>query len=195
MRHVAHKKVVLAFGVSVAAGFFVLLMFGKAPSLSSSPSFDSDGLFNAQGLPNIDESHDAHESVGTSAPLDTNGEQDHSISQELDALITSLEQESALPKAKLEHVRDEIEGILDEGKLHVTTETLQGDLIENAENLLRKEGQEAHSILLYANYLGILGNSWGAVLKTPEGVQITILSSKGEHTVKTSAAFQQRDWS
>lgn len=128
-----------------------------------------------------------------------------------DEILEQVRKKESLSSCEISVLQEELNNALSDGKLHIQTATHVSGLTETVSEFLRDEKGNADDVLIWSGYLGLLGESWGALLKTPEGVEIVTFSessttkegaSISEHqaiqnsdlTFEERAALLQSDW-
>lgn len=126
-------------------------------------------------------------------------------------ILKQVRRKEALSIDQISAVQAELDSALGDGKLHVETAIHASGLSESVREFLQGERDMADDVLIWSGYLGLLGKSWGALLKTPKGVEmvtfsecqpaqgdaISIDSQNAKDTVETieeRAALYQNDW-
>lgn len=183
-RRVRHPRVVRCFLGILAIGFLALVLFGRVPSKIQSTAEGSGGTVAAQ----------TEETQGA-----------------LDGILEHLRSKEALSTGEISRVQAELDSALGDGKLHLQTTTHETGLTDSVNTFLSDEKTNADDVLLWFGYLGLLGESWGALLKTPEGAEIVVFSgslnpedsgttselqpaTNTAHTLEERAVLYQSDW-
>lgn len=183
-RLVRHPRTVLFFFGLLGTGCLFLFIFGRFPSRSQ-----DDGKVNAAVL--LSQMQEAQSAR--------------------DEILEQVRKKESLSSCEISVLQEELNNALSDGKLHIQTATHVSGLTETVSEFLRDEKGNADDVLIWSGYLGLLGESWGALLKTPEGVEIVTFSessttkegaSISEHqaiqnsdlTFEERAALLQSDW-
>lgn len=183
-RLVRHPRTVLFFFGLLGTGCLLLFIFGCFPSGSQEEVKGNAGL--------------------TASQL-------HEAQSVRDEILEQVRKKESLSAREISVLQEELNNALSDGKLHIQTATHVSSLTETVSEFLRDEKGKGDDVLIWSGYLGLLGESWGALLKTPEGVEIVTFSeslttkegeSISEHqaiqnsdlTFEERAALLQSDW-
>ncbi len=157
-----HPRTVLFFFGLLGAGCLVLFIFGRFPSGSQEEAKGNAGLTAAQF---------------------------HEVQSVRDEILEQVRKKESLSAREVSVLQEELNNALSDGKLHIQTATHLSGLTETVSEFLRCEKGKADDVLIWSGYLGLLGESWGALLKTPEGVEIVTFSESS--TTKEGASISE----
>lgn len=120
--------------------------------------------------------------------------EESTFSQTKEKLLNEFEAHQGANSEQIKEAEELLNNAFGDGKITVSTEKKDEALTTCVENYLESEKSAGESVLLYQGYLGLFGNSWGCLLKDPQGVTLSIFSEKDSATLQENYRLLQKDW-